>query len=71
MVKSKYKIITLTNDIIKYPEYEYYSLKFPNVCKYLGDGYSRFIVNIDKNILYDLRDFIMMVDFDELILIKH
>ena len=65
MKYKKYKIVTITNDLNAYAEYEKYTLNYPELVEYVvEDEVSSFVID-EHNIVYPVNEFFHMVDIKE------
>ena len=71
MVKSKYKLLKITNNIQDYPECKTDTLNYPSLVDEVEDEMQCFMVDIQSGTIYRMDDILEMIDFDELTLTRY
>lgn len=60
----KYRVVTITNDLISYPEYVKETLEFPSIREDIEDDVETFVVN-ENGVACIAEDFFHMNDIKE------
>ena len=61
----KYRVVTVTNNLRDYSEYEDDTLEFPELVKRIGDEFGTFVVEVDGDNWWEAREFFDCVEITE------